>query len=191
MSGLSAVGFFLISLLFNFLLFTLWLRIALRYLKVSSLNPLSHSIAALTNPLVRPVALLLRHGTSLPQQYDWPAFFTLFLVNTVKIICLSLIAFHAVLPWTYLFLFILADLIIQPCNILFYAVLIRVLMSYVNPQWRHPIADFLYLLTEPLLIWGRKVLPDISGFDFSPFVVLVILKVITLFISASLPPGLL
>ena len=60
-------------------------------------------------------------------------------------------------------------------------------MSYANPGWRHPIADFLRVLTEPLFILGRRLVPDISGFDFSPFVVMVILKIISLFINASLP----
>ncbi|HFD2358171.1 TPA: YggT family protein, partial [Legionella pneumophila] len=34
---------------------------------------------------------------------------------------------------------------------------------------------------------GRIIVPDISGFDFSPFIIMVILKIITLFLSASLP----
>ena len=88
-------------------------------------------------------------------------------------------------------LYVLADLIIQPCNLLFYAILIRVIMSYVNPKWQHPATDFLRIITEPLLILGRKIIPDISGFDFSPIIMMIILKIITLFIGASLPWNLL
>ena len=72
------------------------------------------------------------------------------------------------MPILFILLYVLADLIIQPCNLLFYAIIIRVIMSYANPGWQHPLADFLRLLTEPLLILGRKIIPDISGFDFSP-----------------------
>ena len=46
---------------------------------------------------------------------------------------------------------------------LFYMILIRVIMSFVNPHWQGPLADFLRLLTEPLLKLGRRVVPDISG----------------------------
>ncbi len=84
-------------------------------------------------------------------------------------------------------LYLVADLIIQPCNILFYAILIRAIMSFVNPTWQHPLAYFLYQLTEPLLILGRRIIPNISGFDFSPLIIMVILKVITLFIESNLP----
>ena len=60
-------------------------------------------------------------------------------------------------------------------------------MSWINPRWQHPLADLLRLVTEPLLRLGRRIIPDISGFDFSPYVMLIMLKVITLFISESLP----
>lgn len=187
MSGFTAVGFFLTSLFFGVIIFTLWLRIALRYLRVSTLNPFSRLIHSVTDPIVRPFNLLFKQKYHPGQKYDWMAFCVLVLVELIKIICLSLILFHAIIPFVYLILYVLADLIIQPCDLLFYAILIRVIMSYVNPGWQHPIADFLRLLTEPLLILGRKIVPDISGFDFSPFIIMIILKVITLFISASLP----
>ena len=83
--------------------------------------------------------------------------------------------------------YLLADLIIQPCDMLFFAILIRVIMSFVDPNWQGPIADCLRIVTEPLLKLGRKIVPNISGFDFSPFIILMILKVITLFINANLP----
>lgn len=191
MSGFTAVGFFLVSLFFGLIIFSLWVRIALRYLRISSLTQFSQLIATLTNPLVKPVHLLLRHQYQPKQKYDWIAFIILFLVEAIKIMCLSLLVFHAIMPVPYLLLYVLADLIIQPCNLLFYAILIRVIMSYVNPKWQHPAAEFLRIITEPLLIFGRKIIPDISGFDFSPIIMMIILKIITLFIGASLPWNLL
>lgn len=68
-----------------------------------------------------------------------------------------------------------------------FAILVRVIMSFVNPGWQGPIADFLRILTEPLLKLGRKFISNIAGFDFSPFIIMIVLKIITLFISASLP----
>ncbi|KTD66416.1 YggT family protein [Legionella shakespearei] len=187
MSGFTAVGIFLTALFFNLFIFTLWIRIALRFLRISALSPFSRLIHTITDPIVRPFNLLLRQKYHPGQKYDWMAFCVLILVELIKIICLSLLHFHAVMPFVFLILYVFADLIIQPCDLLFFAILIRVIMSYVNPGWQHPIADFLRLLTQPLLILGRKIVPDISGFDFSPFIIMIILKVITLFISASLP----
>ncbi len=191
MSGFTAVGFFLISVLFGLLIFSLWIRISLRYLRISPLTPFGQLIYTVTDPLVKPLLLLSKQKYKAGQKYDWIAFSTLIIVELIKIICLSLLAFHAVMPIVFLIIYLVADLIIQPCNILFFAILIRVIMSYANPHWQHPIADYLRILTEPLLIIGRRIIPDISGFDFSPIIIMIILKVITLFISASLPWGLL
>ncbi|MDP3269831.1 MAG: YggT family protein [Legionella sp.] len=191
MSGFTVVGFFLFSLIFGIIIFSLWLRIALRYFRVSSLNQFNRLIYTVTDPLVKPLNFIFKNHYKPGQRYDWPAFTVLLIVETLKIIVLGLVVFHIVIPFSYIILYVIADLIIQPCNILFYAILIRVLISFANPGWQHPIADFLRLLTEPLLVWGRKIIPDISGFDFSPFIILIVLKVITLFISAYLPGNLL
>lgn len=188
--GFTAVGYFLVALFFSLIIFCLWIRIALRYLKISALSPFAQLIYSVTNPVVFPVQKLLSSMIA-SNRYDWSCFIILVLVEFLKITLLSLIVFSVLLPLSYCLLYVLADLILQPCNILFYAILIRVIMSYINPLWRHPMADFIRILTDPLLRLGHKIVPDISGFDFSPFVIMIILKVITLFISASLPGHLL
>lgn len=187
MSGIMVVLYFLVSLALSLFTFSLWLRIALRYFKISSLNSFSQLIHTVTNPLINPInsALKLKPKPQVP--YDWVAFGVLVLVEFVKMIVISLMLLGKLMPFSYLVLYVLADLIIQPCNLLFYAILIRVVLSYLNPGLRHPLLDILQVITNPLLQWGRRLVPDISGFDFSPFVVLVILKIITLFISFSLP----
>jgi YggT family protein len=177
MSGFTVVGFFLISLFFGLIIFSLWIRLALRYYRISSVTPMSHLIHHVTDPMVNPFNLIYKPKAG--QLYDWPAFIVLVLIEFIKMICLSLLLFHTVLPFFSLIIFVVADLIIQPCNLLFYAIFIRVIMSYINPAWSHPVADFLRILTEPLLKLGRKMIPNIAGFDF------------TLFISASLPGNLL
>ncbi len=186
MSGLSAVGYFLFTLFFSLISFILWMRIALRYFRVSTLHPVSQGINRLANPIVGPLTPLFAGNKKRLSRYDWPCFCILVLVELLKFIVIGAFL-GAMLPWNYVLLYTFADLIIQPCNLLFYAIIIRVIMSWINPNWQHPIADVLRLVTEPLYRLGRQIIPDISGFDFAPFVILVILKVITLFISASLP----
>ncbi|AHE66423.1 YggT family protein [Legionella oakridgensis] len=185
MTGLANVGHFLFSLFFSLLTFFLWARIALRYLRVSALHPVSQAIFTLTNPIIAPLERLFPQKR--PPRYDWAAFTILVILELIKFVLMGLIFLGIIMPITYLLAYTLADLIIQPCNLLFYAIVIRVVMSWVNPGWRHPAADFLYLITEPLFRIGRRIIPDISGFDFSPFIMMVILKVITLFISGLLP----
>ena len=70
---------------------------------------------------------------------------------------------------------------------MFYAIIIRVIMSWVNPVSNHPAQEALYLITEPLLRLGRRVIPPISGFDLSPIIILAGLSVITIMAGSILP----
>ena len=187
MSGLIAVGYFLFALFFSLLAFLLWARIALRYFRISPLHPISRNILSLSNPIIMPLAHMFGAPKRPLSRYDWPCFCVLVIVELLKFVAIGALFLGAKLPLSFVPLYTLADLIVQPCNLLFYAIIIRVIMSWINPTWRHPAVDLLRTITEPLLRLGRLIVPDISGFDFSPFVIMIILKLITIFISASLP----
>ena len=187
MGGLVAVGYFLFTLFFSLLTAVLWIRIGLRYFRVSTLHPVSYANNSLTNPLITPISRLIPASKTRLSRYDWACFILLVVIEFLKFTLLSLLFLTAMMPLLLLVIYVLADLIIEPCNLLFYAIIIRVIMSWVNPAWQHPVADILRICTEPLLRLGRRIVPDVFGFDFSPFIVLVILKIITLFIRASLP----
>lgn len=187
MTGLTAVGLFVVSLFFSLFIFTIWLRISLRYFRISALNPVSQLIYTLTDPLINPIQKIVQEKPKPGQRYELATIVALILVEILKLVIISFIAFHGMMNLVYFLIYLLADLIIQPCDLLFFAILIRVFMSFVNPAWNGPVADFLRIITEPILKKGRQVFPDISGFDFSPFIILMILKVITLFINANLP----
>lgn len=189
-SGTVAVGYFLFAFFFSLATFVLWTRIALRYFRISMIHPMSLSINKITHPIIKPFAPMFENKMRL-SRYDWPCFFVLVLIELLKFIVLGVLLVGAKLPWSFVPVYTLADLIIQPCNLLFYAVIIRVVMSWFNLHWRNPIADILMIITEPLLRWGRHIMPVISGIDCSPMLILLILKIIPLFINASLPLDLL
>lgn len=187
MSGIFAVVYFLVTLFFSLALFVLWARIFLRYFKISSLQPVCQAVKTFTDPFVKPLENLISSKETAPKQYDWSCFALIVIVEIIKFILLSFLLYKAMMPLSYLILFVLTDLIVQPCNLLFYLILIRVVMSWINPKWHDPMSDVINTITDPLLKLGRSIIPDISGFDFSPYIIMVILKVITLFMSASMP----
>lgn len=189
MGGFAAVGYFLVSVTFGVILFILWLQIAIKYYRVSQINPLAQMVYTLTHPILHPINRLLGFKPSL--RYDWAALMVIILVEFLKIVLISLIGFQQILPVVYLVIYAAADFIIQPLNLLFYALIIKIVLSYTNPRWQHPAVECLNIITDPLIKIGRRIVPNISGFDFSPFVMMIILKVITLFISNSLPGNLL
>lgn len=188
MSGLTTVSTFLISSLFGLVTFILWLRFGLRYFRISPLHPIRQTVQRLTDPIFNPIQKVLQIRASAFQRYDWICLGVLIGVEWFKFLLLSTMYFGHTRIWLVTGAYTFADLIIQPCNLLFYALLIRVIMSWVNPQWQHPFITLLYGVTEPLLQSLRKYLPlMIAGLDFSPFILMILLRALALFVGASLP----
>lgn len=187
MSGIQAVLLFIVPLFFNLYLFALWLRLALRFCHISSLNPFSQMIHRLTNPLVNPIARLLRLGYKPGQNYDWAAMLWLVFLTWIKISLIALIVFGRFFTLALSLLYVGADLILQPCSLLLYLIVVRIIVDLVQPQWPMQLKEVIFRFTSPALRLGRRIIPDISGFDFAPYVIILILIVIRLFISNSLP----
>lgn len=72
-------------------------------------------------------------------------------------------------------------------NILWWAILIRALISWVNPDPFNPIVIALHRVTEPLLAPFRRILPAHSiGIDFAPLLAMLALLFIRAFLIKSL-----
>jgi YggT family protein len=67
------------------------------------------------------------------------------------------------------------DLILQT---LWFVVLGRVMISWVDPAGSGRISRILIDMSEPLLGPVRRILPSAAGFDFSPIVVMILLQVL-------------
>jgi YggT family protein len=64
-----------------------------------------------------------------------------------------------------------------------FLIFIRVLLSWVNvnpyrPAIDHPVVDFLYRVTDPVLQPLRRIIPPLGGaIDLSPMVALILLEI--------------
>jgi len=182
-----AAGYFVFSLFFSFITFVLWVRFALRYFRVSALHPVARVFYQLSDPVLLPMARIMRIPNTRQSRYDWTCFIALVIVEIIKFLLTDWMFFANHIPAIWLILYPIADLIVHPLSLLFYAILIRVVMSWINPAWRNPFSELLVIFTEPLLSPIRQRLPYLAGIDFSPFIVLVAIKMITVFISVSMP----
>lgn len=70
------------------------------------------------------------------------------------------------------FLIAIARVLEVLLNIIYWLILIRALISWVNPDPYNPIVQFLYKTTEPILYPIRKILPLSLrfGIDISPII---------------------
>lgn len=73
-------------------------------------------------------------------------------------------------------------------TVLYWLILIRVLISWVNPDPSNTLVQFLYKATEPILYPIRKMLPVNFrfGLDVSPLVAFLILLFLRLFLIRTL-----
>ncbi len=63
----------------------------------------------------------------------------------------------------------------------------RAIISWVSPNPYNPIVNFLYMATEPVLRYARRIIPPIGGsLDLSPILVLVAIVFLRQFLVQSL-----
>jgi YggT family protein len=157
--------------------------------RVSPFGPVGRALRSLTDPVMRPVERgLVRRGGN-PVQAGW---WLVIGVAIVGVLVLSLV------EWLYRSFFTLTGaaqagpralviLAIQIAyDVLFFAVLIRVIASWLGvgryTRWMRPF----YWLTDWLIEPIRRVLPPMGMFDFSPLVALLVLWLLKQFVFGVL-----
>jgi YggT family protein len=91
-------------------------------------------------------------------------------------------------------MFIISNFLIAVATILDYVIfaymwiiIIRALLSWVNPDPYNPIVRFLYNVTEPVLYAVRKRVPVFfGGIDFTPMLVILALLFLQRFLVPTL-----
>lgn len=84
------------------------------------------------------------------------------------------------------FIVAIAQIIGVILTVLTWIIIIRALISWVNPDPYNSIVQFLYRVTEPILTPIRRILPAMGGFDLSPIVALVGIMFIRSFLVRTL-----
>ena len=69
------------------------------------------------------------------------------------------------------------------------AIFVRVIMSWVPVRLPLGLNDLVWNVTEPVLAPIRRFMPIAGGMDFSPFIALVLIQIITSILLRVLPPA--
>jgi YggT family protein len=84
------------------------------------------------------------------------------------------------------FLNALAIVIDWGLTIYMWVIIIRAVISWVNPDPYNPIVQFLYQATEPVLSAVRRRLPYTGGIDISPLIVIMAIIFLKSFLVITL-----
>ena len=89
-------------------------------------------------------------------------------------------------------MFVVSNLVIACAQIvevlltlLYWLILIRALISWVNPDPFNAIVQFLYKVTEPVLYPIRRLMP-MAGVDISPIIAFLLIMFLKSFLVATL-----
>ena len=79
------------------------------------------------------------------------------------------------------------EIIVSLINIYKWVVIVRVLISWINPDPYNSIVQFLRGVTDPALYAIRRILPSFlwsTGLDFTPLLLIVFLEIVVLFLQS-------
>lgn len=169
---------FLIQVLFGAYILVVMLRFLLQLVRADFYNPVSQFVVKVTTPVLRPFRQMIPGVGGI----DIASIVLMWLLKSMELGLVILISgssanLLAVLAWS------IPELISLLINVFLFAILIQVILSWVNPGGYNPLSALIHGLTEPLLGPARRLIPPIGGLDLSPMLVmigLVLLKMLLL-----------
>jgi len=168
---------FLISTLFSLYILLVMLRFLLQLVRADFYNPLSQFIVKLTNPPLRPLRRFIPGWRGL----DIASLLLMLLLQFLSSTLVIALAGQPLEP-VGLLIVSLAQLVDSGFNVFIFAILIQVVLSWVNPGAHSPISSLLFSLTRPVLGPAQRLLPPIGGIDLSPLVALLGLQVLRMLV---------
>jgi YggT family protein len=165
---------YVITFVLQIVCFLFVARFLLQACRVDFYNPVSQGLVKITDPVLRPLRMLLPGYRNL----DFAAF--LAAVASEIILIMSLTALQG--GYTGGFGIILASGLLQVLmlivRIFWWSILIVIVAGWIAPGSYHPALLLLHQITEPVLAPARRLLPPIGGLDLSPILVFLLLGLV-------------
>ena len=187
---LSTALIFLLNTIFNLLTLLFLLRFFLQLFKAPFNNPFSYMVVSLTDFVVKPARRIIPSWGRIDLSTLILALLTQFLLQLsllwLRDLPISLVG-NAI--WSSLIGMSFLGLFRTTLDVFFYAILLQVILSWVNPQ--SPISGVLNSLTQPILAPIQRILPAAGGMDFSPVVALILIQMLNISVIKTLEQQLL
>ena len=169
---------FIVDALTSLYLLLLLLRVWLPILRADFRNPLAQGILKLTSPLVIPLRRIL---PSLGR-VDTATVLVAFAIQYLAIVIILLI--HGMsAPVGAIAATAVIKLVSLSINLFAYAILIRVILSWISPGQYNPATAIVGTLTEPVLAPFRRLIPPLGGFDISPVFAMILLFALNIVVA--------
>lgn len=176
-SATSAIVFIINSLAQLYLL-VLLLRFLLPWMGINFNNPISQAILRLTSPLVIPVRRILPPIGKIDTATVVVAYGIQYL--TILVIMLIWRMPPSILP---IAITAAVNLVILTLRLFVFAIIIRIILSWLASGSYNPAVAIIDAITEPVLRPFRRRIPSIGGLDISPIFAIILLSAAAILMS--------
>jgi YggT family protein len=177
---LQTPAIFLVQVVFGLYATLVLLRFLLQLVRADFYNPVSQFIVKATRPPLNPLRRVIPSFSGI----DTASLVLGWLVISLEQLAIFSINGLGFQPLAALLTAIPA-MIALLINIFLFAILIQVIISWINPGSYNPVIGLIHSLTEPLLRPVRERMPSMGGIDLSPMVVMVALVLLEMLL---IPP---
>jgi YggT family protein len=172
---------FLITTLISLYILAIMLRFLLGMVRADFYNPVSQFLVRITNPLLVPMRKVLPGIGKL----DTSAIVLMLLLQMLSVFIMLTLR-GANVPVLMLPVYAVGELVLLLINVFLVAIVVQVVVSWVNPGTYNAVNSLLYSLTSPLLKPIQRILPSMSGIDLAPLFAIIGLQVLRMLIMPLL-----
>ncbi|MDO8403307.1 MAG: YggT family protein [Pseudomonas sp.] len=173
MLGLNDAAIFIIKTLGSLYLLIVLMRFILQLVRANFYNPLCQFIVKATQPLLKPLRRVIPSMFGLDMSS-----LVLALIIQMLLIAVILLLKGFMVDWLFLAPWALIALFSLFLNIIFWAMIISVILSWVAPGSHNPGAELVAQITEPVLAPFRRIIPNLGGLDISPIFAFIVIQLL-------------
>ena len=173
---------FVVNAVAQLYLFVLLLRILLPWLGADYRNPITQAILKITSPVVVP----LRRIIPPVGRVDTATVLVAFIIQYLLIMLILLIFGKSATIGT-IALTAVVDLVLLMLRLFVFAIIIRVILSWISPGGYNPALAIIHALTDRVLLPFRRIIPPLGGLDLSPLVAIILITAVTIVVAGFKP----
>ncbi|MEE9142979.1 MAG: YggT family protein [Gammaproteobacteria bacterium] len=162
---------FIVSSLLTLYVVTYILRFLMQAVRADFRNPIAQFIVRVTDPILKPLRRIIPGWRG----WDLSSILVALLLEIGAVLLLSLMVPPGMgdIGIADQIVYGIARLAVLILNVYLFLILVRVILSWINPGTYSPVTAVIWSLTEPVMAPVRKLIRPIGGLDLSPLFLLI------------------
>ncbi len=168
---MSDAVLYVVQFVFSILSFLFVARFLMQACRVDFYNPVSQGFVKITDPLLKPLRLVIPGF----RNFDLASLAAAVLMEVLLLVAISSLSGQPTGSFGQILAVGFYQVALLIVRIFWWSILIVIVASFLAPGSGHPALHLLSQITEPLLGPARRLLPAMGGLDFSPILVFLLL----------------